>query len=320
MATRRHAARERGGASASLRSLHPGALRLEHPWVKTLDGWPPATAAVAAAVLLVLVAAIDGYTGARVDLSALYLLPIGLATWRLGPLVGTLWAIVATIVWSVMVGTAIGAGVVGGWNAIMRLAGFGAVVLVLAALRRERDTVRTLAGTDHLTGVQNAGSFAEVVELERSRALRYNRPFTLAYLDVDGFRVVNREWGHAAGDQALRLVASTVRENIRRMDSVSRLGGDEFALLLPETGKGAAEVALRKIQARLVEAAGERSLALTVTIGAVVCVGAPESADDLIQRAEALMYAAKEAGKNRVCVAPADEDARSPLAGRGRVS
>lgn len=292
MATRRQAPRERSEAAISLRSLYlPGTQ--EGRWLAALSGWSPVTVVFTAAATLLVIALLDWYI-IRIDLGLLYLLPVALAAWRLGTLHGVLWALAATLTWSMVEGFS--TGVVGGWNAVIRLGAFAFVAVTLAALRRERAAVRTLAGTDHLTGVLNARSFGEVVELERSRALRYNRPFTLAYLDVDGFRVVNREWGHAAGDQALRLIGATIRENLRRMDSVSRPGGDEFALLLPETGRRAAEVALRKLQSRLVDAVGERSLALTVTVGAVVCVGAPESVEELIQRAEAVMYTAKKDG------------------------
>lgn len=291
MAMRRQAARERSEA-ISLRSLRPG-KEADGRWLAVLNGWSPVTVVLTAAATLVGVALLDWYTP-RLDLALLYLVPVALAAWRLGALHGVLWAVVATLTWSMV--EAFGTGVAGGWNAVIRLGAFAFVAVTVAALRRSRAVVRTLAGIDHLTGVQNARSFGEVVGLERSRALRYNRPFTLAYLDVDGLRVVNREWGHAKGDQALRLIAATIRENLRGMDSVSRLGGDEFALLLPETGQPAAEAALRKLQSRLVDAIGRRSLALTFTIGAVVCVGAPESVEELIQRAEAVMYSAKQEG------------------------
>jgi diguanylate cyclase (GGDEF)-like protein len=254
------------------------------------------------------VAALDWLMGGFA-VTMLYLAPVALASWRSGPLSGALWAVVAAAAW-LAVELAVRSGTLpaAGWEATVRLATFLVVVAGITALRREREIVRTLAGTDHLTGVHDARSFRELVELERSRALRYDRPFTLAYMDVDGFRTVNEEWGHPAGDQALRLVATTIRDNIRSMDSVCRMGGDEFALLFPETGKGAAQVALNKIQTRLVEATGERSLALTFTIGAVICVGAPESVAELVQRAERLMYGAKEEGGGAIRTEVLDEN------------
>ncbi len=264
--------------------------------------------AALAGCLLAGVAGLDWMVGGFA-VTMLYLVPVALTAWRSGPLSGALWSVAAAVAWLLVELSARGGTLPGAsWEATVRLATFLVVAAGITALRREREIVRALAGTDHLTGVHDARSFRELVELERSRALRYNRPFTLAYLDVDGFRTVNAEWGHPAGDQALRLVATTIRENIRSMDSVCRMGGDEFALLFPETGKGAAEVALNKIQTRLVEVTGDRSLALTFTLGAIICVGAPESVDELVQRAERLMYAAKEEGGGGIRTEVLDEN------------
>ena len=274
-----------------------------------VDRWPGPVLLLVLATLVVGVVALDVFTGGQVGVSFLYLIPVALASWRWGAPAGGLWALTAALAWA-LVQQRLGSDAEGVvvWNAVSRFVVFGAVALSVAFLRRERETVHALVGTDRLTSVQTARAFRDLIELERSRALRYNRPFTLAYMDVDGFRVVNEEWGHTAGDQALRLVADTIRENIRRMDSVSRMGGDEFALLFPETGKGAAEIALKKIQGRLGEAVGERSLPLTFTIGGVICVGAPESVDELIHSAESLMYEAKKEGGGGIRTEVLDEN------------
>lgn len=308
MASDRAPDQERRGPPASLRSAHPRTERRDWRWVQALDHWPDAAVAVLAAGALVGVIALDWYTGGYA-VNVLYLIPVALAAWRLGPISGAFWAVAGAVSW-VVVAVAVRDHAIpsAGWNGTIRLATFLVVAAVLAAFRRDREAVRTLAGTDHLTGVHDPQAFRELVELELSRALRYNRPFTLAYLDVDGFRTVNAEFGHTAGDQALRLVATTIRENIRSMDSVSRLGGDEFGLLFPETGQGSAEIALKKIQSRLVATTGERSLALTFTVGGLICVGAPESVDELIHRAEALMYEAKESGGGGMKTAVLDEN------------
>jgi diguanylate cyclase (GGDEF)-like protein len=289
--------------------VHPRRTqRRDWKWVQALDSWPDNAVAMLAAGALAGVLALDWYTGGYA-VNVLYLIPVALTAWRLGPLSGAFWAAASAVSWVVVAAAFRGHDIpYTGWNGTIRLATFLVVAAAVAALRRERDAVRTLAGTDHLTGVHDTASFRELVELELSRALRYNRPFTLAYLDVDGFRTVNAEFGHTAGDQALRIVANTIRENIRSMDSVARLGGDEFALLFPETGQGAAEIALRKIQSRLVSATGERTLALTFTVGGVICVGAPESVDELIHRAEDLMYEAKKRGGGAIRTAVLDEN------------
>jgi len=141
-----------------------------------------------------------------------------------------------------------------------------------------------------------------------SRALRYERPFTLAYLDVDDFKAVNDAGGHNEGDRLLRRIAHTIRTNIRSMDAIARLGGDEFAILLPETGPAAAGVALRKIQHRLLEMTRSEAQPVGFSIGAIVCVGPPESADRLIGFADHLMYEVKRGGKNGLRIEVLDEN------------
>jgi len=303
---------ERSEDPPSLRSLHPGTGEPEtgepSRWLGAVDGWPQVRVhALVGAVLaaLVLLHASTDWT----VVSALYLLPVALASWALGRARGLLWAALTAAggltghmaAQGAPLATALG-------RAVPWLAIFAAFALAVSALRREREAVRALQGTDRLTGVRDAGSFRALVELERNRALRYNRPFTLAYMDVDGLRLVNWEQGHSAGDEVLRLVAASIRDTIRSMDSVARVGGDEFALLLPETGRDAADVALRKVLARLTEAMAARSLETTCTVGGVICIGAPESVDRLIQRAETLMYAAKEEGGGRIRTEVLDEN------------
>ena len=107
--------------------------------------------------------------------------------------------------------------------------------LLLSSLKRALDRERELSGTDVLTGIRNARSFREVLGAEIERSKRFQRPFTVAYLDLDNFKTVNDCHGHEHGDELLRLVGNTILTGIRKTDTVARLGGDEFALLLPET-------------------------------------------------------------------------------------
>ena len=267
-----------------------------------IDRCPPIVVHLIALLLAGAVGTLDAVTGKDLSFSIFYLLPIALVAWRLGTVPGAAWAAVAAAIW-LLVGLGQGSTiplVVEYWNAAVRLGFFLIVAAALGRIRGMLIAERHLAGTDYLTGVLNGRSFHELVELERSRALRYNRPFTLGFMDVDGFKAVNTERGHSGGDDALQLIATTIRQHIRSMDTVARLGGDEFGLLFPETGPGAAEVALRKIQSRLGEAMTEAGYPVTFSIGGVICVGPPDSVDHLIRRADALMFEVKNAGKNGV--------------------
>lgn len=303
----------RSGAQASLRSVFEPIQRSawrHHPreWLRAARACPPALVHALALGLTVLAAVADAATS-QYSLLVLYLAPVGLAGWRFGRRVALAWsAIAAALGLAATLWAGAPAGSVAYWNALADLGILAAVGLAVGSVRALADLTRSLAGTDPLTGVVHGASFQELVELERSRALRYNRPFTLAYLSVDRLRDVNELRGRATGDRALQLIARTIRQNIRSMDSVSRLGGDEFGLLLPETGRGSAEVALGKIATRLDEAALEYDLDISFSVGAVICVGAPESVDRLISRADALMHQVKHGGGGGVALDVLDDE------------
>lgn len=274
---------------------------------RALEGWSSAGVHLVAVAITALTGLADVSSG-EYAVSVFYLAPVALVAWRLGRGPAILWSGLGAATW-------LAAQAFGGtmaepaayWNALAHLTTFLVVGVSVSGLRSVTDHARTLAGTDHLTAVLDDRSFEELVELERSRTLRYNRPFTLAYLDADGLRRVNDLRGHTTGDRTLQLIARTIRENIRSMDSVSRLAGDEFGLLFPETGRGDAEVALGKIQACLDAAMEARDLPVTFSVGAVICIGAPESVDRLIQCADALMYRVKDQGGDGIALEVLDD-------------
>ncbi len=166
-------------------------------------------------------------------------------------------------------------------------------------LQREKE----LARTDALTGLANRRAFYEALRAERSRASRYGRPITLAYVDLDNFKRVNDTLGHAIGDELLVCVADLLRSNLRMSDSVGRLGGDEFALLLPETGPQHAEGLLKKLAAVLNAAMQAQKWPVTFSIGAAAFLDNPPPMEEMIRTADELMYSVKKSGKNRVSVA-----------------
>jgi diguanylate cyclase (GGDEF)-like protein len=140
------------------------------------------------------------------------------------------------------------------------------------------------------------------VEIERSR--RTGRPFTLAYLDLDRFKVVNDTLGHGAGDQLLRTIAGGVCGELRRIDLCARVGGDEFAVLMPETDEQSATLALDRVM-RAVEVVSDVPGVtghLGVTIGAAVFEEPPAGVDEAIHAADGLMYEGKRQGRGRVLV------------------
>lgn len=196
------------------------------------------------------------------------------------------------------------------------------VTMVLAmaiVLRSQR--LRRQSRSDRLTGLPNRSWFDERVEAELSRARRYRQPLALVMIDIDHFKRFNDSYGHSAGDIALRAVAHAIQDAIRQSDFVVRYGGEEFVALFPgmEPASAVARVeALRRDIEHLPLPLPRRAEVVHVTISAGVSVYGPDGtqAEDLLDRADARLFEAKNAGRNRV-VGPAIPPAE---AGTGTVA
>jgi diguanylate cyclase (GGDEF)-like protein len=175
---------------------------------------------------------------------------------------------------------------------------FLVVALTLGRLKRSLLHEKELARTDALTGIANRRAFFEIAGNELSRMNRYKRPFTIAYLDLDDFKLVNDRLGHEAGDDLLRFVSIAIRSTIRSSDLIARVGGDEFAILLPETNEEQARSVIEKINVSLHETLKTHDLTTTYSIGVVTYVRPPATVDDMLKKADHMMYAAKREGKN----------------------
>lgn len=182
----------------------------------------------------------------------------------------------------------------------------GAVVVFHDIRERKRleAELQALATTDPLTGLPNRRHFLTLLAQEMSRLQRHNAPpATLLMLDLDHFKLVNDNHGHAAGDAVLRRFASLLRERLRKTDLSGRLGGEEFAVLLFATDPaGAREFAesLREQVAADEIAFGDTRLRVTVSIGMAQLLPEDASTDVVLARADAALYRAKVNGRNRV--------------------
>ncbi len=172
--------------------------------------------------------------------------------------------------------------------------------------------------TDDLTGLHNRHHFHSLLAKELDRSMRYNRPLTLLYLDLDKFKPFNDSFGHAQGDNILRLVGKCARQLLRIQDDAFRLGGDEFAMLLVETDlAGGMLVADRFRKAfneqwfRAMSATGNKLSPVSLSLGVAQYHNKDENgnqrenADNLVKRADMAMYEAKRAGGDRVVKASA---------------
>lgn len=161
------------------------------------------------------------------------------------------------------------------------------------------------AFTDFLTGLRTRGYFEQQLELEVKRSERKKQPFALLMIDIDFFKNLNDRYGHHVGDQVLRDVASILMKDMREIDTVARYGGEEFVIILPETaGPGARFVAqrLRKAveQARFFAGSPQAVERLTISIGIAVFDADAQFKHELVERADAALYAAKNFGRNQV--------------------
>jgi diguanylate cyclase (GGDEF)-like protein len=182
------------------------------------------------------------------------------------------------------------------------LAGQAVVSIENATLH---ETVERQAVTDELTGLANVRAFQNVLESEVERSRRFNTPLALVMLDLDHFKQINDEYGHQQGDEVLALVADVLRDFSRDIDAPARYGGEELAVVLPQTdSRGAEQLAERIREAvellEIPRVDGQGSLRLQASFGVAAL---PESALDragLIAAADAALYRAKRAGRNRV--------------------
>jgi diguanylate cyclase (GGDEF)-like protein len=161
------------------------------------------------------------------------------------------------------------------------------------------------AFTDYLTGLRTRGYFEQQLELEFKRAERKQQKFALLMIDIDHFKVLNDTHGHHVGDQLLRDVTSILMKDMREVDTVARYGGEEFVIILPETTEtGAVFVAqrLRRAveQAKFFAGSPHSVQHLTISIGVALYDTDAQFKRDLIEFADAALYAAKHAGRNRV--------------------
>lgn len=251
---------------------------------------------------IVVVATTDYLTDPQYSLSLFYLFPVILVAWFGGRTTGMIFSIFAALAWLVaeLLGKTYHEHPVAlYWNDFMELGFFLIVSFILSALKNALEQERNTARTDHLTGISNRRSFYDLVNLELSISRRYGHPFSVISMDIDNFKTVNDTMGHLAGDTLLRIVATTIKDNVRVSDIVARLGGDEFALFLPETESDAADALLAKMKREL-QAVVQRDWPVTFSIGIVSFIEPPATVDEMIARADSLMYEAKAAGKDRI--------------------
>ena len=252
----------------------------------------------------------DALFGYEISLSVFYLCPVGIATWYAGRTSGVAIALISTLSSLAEYFTAApvfaSPGIMA-WNGLLHLGFMLTVAYLLDSLRSHVEIVQELARSDPLTGIFNRRAFLEHLQYRLDLAARDAKSVTLAYIDLDDFKRLNDEGGHAEGDRVLRRVASTLRESIRRSDVVARLGGDEFIVLINGADRTGVESLVAKVREALLRALDEERVSVTCSIGCMRFPIAPPDADAAIRAADALMYKVKRLGKNSVAFGGFDD-------------
>lgn len=173
----------------------------------------------------------------------------------------------------------------------------------LVNLRRANDQLEKLAATDPLTGVANRREFIRRTEQEMARSIRNEQTLSLILLDLDHFKAINDKYSHQAGDRVLLNIVKQIQIVLRPSDLLARIGGEEFCILLPETDMSQARLIAERLRLSIEELVTEYNgniIRNTISVGVVQYHSPRDLIDNLMHRADALMYQAKAQGRNRV--------------------
>ncbi|UNK42746.1 GGDEF domain-containing protein [Luteimonas sp. S4-F44] len=176
----------------------------------------------------------------------------------------------------------------------------------MVEMRRDRDRASRLAMIDGLTGLSSRNAIEQRLAQEIAQADARATPLSVAFIDLDRFKAINDRYGHALGDECLRIVAARARNRLRERDALGRYGGDELLAVLPGTPLAQAEATAQAICTAVRThplSAGEQTLPLSLSIGVAQFVPG-ESMADLLARADAALYVSKTSGRDRVSIAP----------------
>jgi diguanylate cyclase (GGDEF)-like protein len=187
-------------------------------------------------------------------------------------------------------------------------ASHAAVVLDHKEMREETARLKQQAITDNLTGLLNRGCILSRLREELARSDRYAKTMSLVMLDLDGFKDINDQFGHATGDRVLRIIAEVMMNAARSIDIVGRYGGDEFVIILPETDTFFAAYMAERVRSDIANTDILREISdsfenkITVSIGIATFPLHGTSPEVLVEHADEALYRAKAGGRDRVVV------------------
>ena len=254
-------------------------------------------------LFIIVLGAIDYFSGYEISFSLFYLIPIFLVVWFVDERAGLVLSCVSAITWLIAdyaAGLKYSHPSIYIWNTLLRLGFYFVVTWLGSTLKKAYKVNQELARKDYVTGATSVRYFYELARIEISRSQRYGLPLSLAYIDLDNFKAVNDRLGHSAGDRVLREMTETVCGQIRPSDTFARLGGDEFALFMPETGCDAAARIVDRLHSSLEDEMLKNGWMVTFSLGVVTYKEVPKTVDEMVKVADSAMYTVKTDGKNGV--------------------
>ena len=254
-------------------------------------------------LLIAIIGYLDHVTGFEISFSIFYLLPVALC-WYCGRALGLLLSLISASVWLAVdysAGQQYSQTWIPFWNALMRFAFFFFSVLALSKIKQDIKQEEILSRTDALTKLSNSRHFREQSTLLFNLANRQQQPLALAYIDLDNFKSINDNFGHATGDLVLKQVGKVLATSVRGSDIAGRLGGDEFAVLLTGASTEEAKAYFTRLQQRLLAEMEKNDwTAVGFSIGVAVYLKPLPEGSNPLQEADNLMYIVKKMGKNQV--------------------
>jgi diguanylate cyclase (GGDEF)-like protein len=253
-------------------------------------------------ILLTVIGLVDYWTGFELRLDVFYLIPIWYATWFIGKKTGLFFSglsVATSAVTDFLAGKDYLHYTTEIWNIIIPLAFFVIVTLLFSKLIYLTERLEQQATTDALTGIGNRTKLHAFLDGEMQRARRYDTPLSIILFDVDNFKKINDQHGHAIGDAVLKNICTVVSTVIRGTDFFARWGGEEFIVVATNTAAESACTLAEKLRQSIQDCPFSPVGPVTCSFG-VAQLGGEYIMHALIKRADDALYRAKGGGKNRV--------------------
>jgi len=254
-------------------------------------------------LLVIVLGIIDYLLGWEISFVTAFLIPIAFVTWFVGRNAGVIFSFFSA---AIRLATMFlekphySSYFIPFYNVSIRLTFFLIIAYLLSALKTLLERERYFSRFDYLTGLANKRQFDELANVEIQRALRYKHQFTVVYMDIDYFKIINDRFGHHMGNILLSTVAKSIKKNVRTTDVVARIGGDEFTILMPETGRESAEVVVNRLQKDLLDIMQRKKWPVTFSFGVVTVQHPPNSINEILKMADELMYFSKFKGTGKI--------------------